>query len=335
MKKNYLSLLAFIAFSTLANAQITTIDFTDPSYDEANVQTDLNNHADWNSQSWYANGSNNRIGILKANYKVASLNTAIKNAAVGQIVSVKAQIQLGQNSEAFMEAESFVLMAFQATNAVTGSNNTNRDGVILKSSNAAGNEVSLGYQGAGGFSTNPAISQAAKDVYEVLMEITIGTDAASTVVKSRLKNLASNETSAVGSSIGINTTIYSALTGSTGAYLFFYTFNPFQGMAGTDYNINNIFVNKIEFGTTNNPSLGTAKYNAFEFTMFPNPVHETLFVSTEEPLEKVEIFNILGKLVLIQKNESNQMNVSSLSGGVYFAKLTSKNGVSTRKFIKN
>lgn len=50
-------------------------------------------------------------------------------------------------------------------------------------------------------------------------------------------------------------------------------------------------------------------------------------------LESVVVFNILGKELI--NDTTNSINVSSLSKGVYFIKVSDGVNYSTKKFIKN
>lgn len=51
-------------------------------------------------------------------------------------------------------------------------------------------------------------------------------------------------------------------------------------------------------------------------------------------VEKVMIYNSQGKLVAIETENLHQLDVSALSGGVYFLQIDSKQGRITKKFIK-
>lgn len=81
-------------------------------------------------------------------------------------------------------------------------------------------------------------------------------------------------------------------------------------------------------------TLSTDKFNSFEFKTYPNPVEDRLFISSKENIQSAEIFNLLGKKVLSLNNFENSINVSSLSKSVYILKLTSDQGVSTKRFVK-
>jgi hypothetical protein len=81
-------------------------------------------------------------------------------------------------------------------------------------------------------------------------------------------------------------------------------------------------------------TLSTDKFNSFEFNTYPNPVKDILFINSKENIQTAEVFNLLGKKVLSLNNIQGSIEVSSLSKSVYILKLTSENGVSTKRFVK-
>ncbi|MGJ8762290.1 MAG: T9SS type A sorting domain-containing protein, partial [Polaribacter sp.] len=81
----------------------------------------------------------------------------------------------------------------------------------------------------------------------------------------------------------------------------------------------------------------TAKVNSLQLEdvkVYPNPVENQLFFSAKETLNKVEIFNLLGKKVLSTTN-TKSIDVSSLSKSVYLVKISSNKGTATKKLVKN
>lgn len=67
-----------------------------------------------------------------------------------------------------------------------------------------------------------------------------------------------------------------------------------------------------------------------QFTIYPNPAANTLFIEGKNEIESVEIFDINAK-VLISKKGTKTVDVSKLSAGFYFIRL---NNTETFKFIK-
>jgi len=77
-------------------------------------------------------------------------------------------------------------------------------------------------------------------------------------------------------------------------------------------------------------------FSADVFSVYPNPVSNTLFISSENTLIKsLSVYSVLGeKVIKVNTNEFNSLDVSSLSEGLYFLKITTSEGKSIQKFIK-
>lgn len=75
-----------------------------------------------------------------------------------------------------------------------------------------------------------------------------------------------------------------------------------------------------------------------DFKIYPNPTLEILTIEFEnlndEPL--VSIINTLGEIVLSEKQDVSQssFNIKHLKSGIYYIKVETKNGWTTKKFIK-
>ena len=70
-------------------------------------------------------------------------------------------------------------------------------------------------------------------------------------------------------------------------------------------------------------------------SLFSNSVvNGKVYISTKEDLEKeITIFDVLGKKVLQTQLSSRELNVSSLSPGVYIIKINENQATATRKLI--
>jgi hypothetical protein len=68
--------------------------------------------------------------------------------------------------------------------------------------------------------------------------------------------------------------------------------------------------------------------------LYPNPVHEVLTINSEIPLNRVEIYSLLGKKVTEVKSHFDAIQVNNLSNGIYILKIDSDKGSATRKLIK-
>ncbi|WP_264558872.1 T9SS type A sorting domain-containing protein [Flavobacterium sp. N2270] len=89
-------------------------------------------------------------------------------------------------------------------------------------------------------------------------------------------------------------------------------------------------VNTIAALSTQNFEFGS------EFILYPNPAKDVLNIQSKNSLEiqSIEIYNLLGQVVLAVPNSSNAIDVSNLKTGTYFVKVNTSNGTSNNKFVK-
>lgn len=67
--------------------------------------------------------------------------------------------------------------------------------------------------------------------------------------------------------------------------------------------------------------------------VYPNPTRNELNLSLDN-ISRVEIYDILGKIILSEEHPAAKINVSSLNQGAYFIKIYTDNVCYTEKFIK-
>lgn len=107
----------------------------------------------------------------------------------------------------------------------------------------------------------------------------------------------------------------------------------YQSIQGGGYNGSNGYWN-IDTVTFSYNTLSSKENKISGLKLYPNPVKNTLFITSDSfATKQVEIFNILGKSVLNSKVLNNTINVSSLSKGIYVAKITEEGKTVTRKII--
>ncbi len=82
--------------------------------------------------------------------------------------------------------------------------------------------------------------------------------------------------------------------------------------------------------------LSTTSNEIVTASIYPNPATNVLNVNAISQISEVEISNLLGQSMGIQKVKSNnaQIDISSLSAGTYFVRVTIDNASSVYKFIK-
>lgn len=318
-----------LAFAVVfaSNAQVFSSDFTEASYDDPAAEALLNDHADWLSEGgWQAAAGTDRILLNNANWRKVILNTPL-TASSGDFVSAKLSVIFGRDTQAFAGGGDMAFFGFKLNNDL--SSFAEREGVkvALNGSNLEFQSQSDNGQGgqrpANGSGQFPsAISVAANvDVaYEVIIEIGVGADAATSTLSARVDG------GTIGSVTGIDPELYAGITGSG---IYFWTW----GYQWNGTGINAIFFDSLIVNNTGT-ALSTNKNNAFEFAMYPNPVENELKINTKESIQKLQIFDLLGREVLAKTNVFDAVNVSSLRKAMYVIKLTSANGVSTKRFIK-
>ena len=86
-------------------------------------------------------------------------------------------------------------------------------------------------------------------------------------------------------------------------------------------------------------STGISQNEKQNFSLYPNPVSQTLCIQFQSliPFAEINVLNVLGETILKQKlNNSNiaNFNVASLASGIYFLQIKSNNKLFSQKFIK-
>lgn len=105
-----------------------------------------------------------------------------------------------------------------------------------------------------------------------------------------------------------------------------------------DNNSNQIVYSDGQFGAQFNyyiyaDSPSAIEENMNELSIYPNPTNNLLNIQSSTQIQSVEVLNIQGQLV-IKEGNVNQINVSSLTNGVYMIRIATDNGVKVQKFVK-
>ena len=102
----------------------------------------------------------------------------------------------------------------------------------------------------------------------------------------------------------------------------------------TQFSINSPLIESYKpvWGTCT--SLGIDDLNQLDISIYPNPTSDTVNIDSSSSQLKVVVFDILGKQVLNKPN-TNSVDVSSLSKGAYFIKVSDGIKSSTKRFVKN
>jgi hypothetical protein len=100
------------------------------------------------------------------------------------------------------------------------------------------------------------------------------------------------------------------------------------------FNSNGKVVERALKVTSITSTLATAEVKKIEFSIYPNPVTDLLYIKTQEKVVNVALYDVSGKLLNIQYN-NGQVNVSMLPKGMYILKATTDKAVYQQKLIKN
>jgi hypothetical protein len=99
---------------------------------------------------------------------------------------------------------------------------------------------------------------------------------------------------------------------------------------------NSVYVDSMVFDNVVPSALGTAEFENTTNTisLYPNPAHEVLNISSTNSITKIEVYDMQGRNVASNNNASN-VNVEGLVKGVYIVKVMQENGsVVAKQFIK-
>ncbi|WP_347219598.1 DUF5074 domain-containing protein [Chryseobacterium sp.] len=100
------------------------------------------------------------------------------------------------------------------------------------------------------------------------------------------------------------------------------------------FNSNGKVVERTLTVNSTTSTLATAEAKKIEFSIYPNPVTDILYIKTQEKLVSVAVYDTSGKLINTQYN-NGQVNVSMLPKGMYILKATTDKAVYQQKLIKN
>lgn len=82
-------------------------------------------------------------------------------------------------------------------------------------------------------------------------------------------------------------------------------------------------------------TLNQQEFDDFPNFTFTNPSHDFISIASDTTIDKVEIFNLIGNKVITQTLNTNQIDVSSLSKGMYLLVVYSEHKKGIKKIIIN
>ena len=90
---------------------------------------------------------------------------------------------------------------------------------------------------------------------------------------------------------------------------------------------------ELEYDISSCTSLSIADVMVSEVTVYPNPTKDILNIDTAHQVDKIDIYNILGEIVLTD-NKTSRIDVSNLSDGIYTLKIESNRNSIFKRIIK-
>jgi len=121
------------------------------------------------------------------------------------------------------------------------------------------------------------------------------------------------------------------------AYIEGQTGNPAAQIGGVNFysidNNNNFYVDDFKLI---DGAGSTVDFGANSFRIYPNPVVNVLNISSNEVVEKVAVYNVIGQLVnqVAPKTASPTIDFSTMKSGVYFVEVTINGQSQTVKIVK-
>ena len=121
---------------------------------------------------------------------------------------------------------------------------------------------------------------------------------------------------------------YIHTSGYTGSSLYLRDLDLISGSEGIAVGENGTIIHFQD----NTDYTGINENSNLMFSLFPNPATSQLTIATKESIKNVRIFGINGNLV--QTETTNSFSIETLPVGIYFATISTENGIQTERFVK-
>jgi hypothetical protein len=70
-----------------------------------------------------------------------------------------------------------------------------------------------------------------------------------------------------------------------------------------------------------------------DLRMYPNPASDILHFTTAQPLDKLELYDLQGKLIILETRQTNMLDITAVNPGLYLVKVYVGEMVVTRKVV--
>lgn len=147
-------------------------------------------------------------------------------------------------------------------------------------------------------------------------------------------NVGSSLPSNIGVTTNINPFVLVNLPPSYGCYVFFV-----RSLCSTTDMSSWVAIGTAGCSTEVNNYLATLSNNSFLFNdskviVFPNPSNSFIQIKSASTVDKLTVFDSLGKVVPLQTQNNNEINVENLANGIYFIEILTDNETIYKKFVK-
>jgi len=78
---------------------------------------------------------------------------------------------------------------------------------------------------------------------------------------------------------------------------------------------------------------GLAEIKASNISVYPNPAKHYLYIKSDKPIKKIEIYNQSGACVLMNESVMEKLDISRLANGAYLARIYVNGGAATKKIV--
>jgi len=97
-----------------------------------------------------------------------------------------------------------------------------------------------------------------------------------------------------------------------------------------DYQTKEVF--QAGSNSTNSVGLPNVETKDNRIAVYPNPVRNLLNIQSQNNVQRIEIFNLMGQKVI--DTHDTEINTSDLTSGVYVVRVATDKGIATSKFVK-
>ena len=110
-----------------------------------------------------------------------------------------------------------------------------------------------------------------------------------------------------------------------------WTYSSNDGDISGNHDSGDIWVVKLT-----SEALGIPEYTNNDFEIYPNPAFESLFLKTNNAIISIEITDLAGKIVKVEKSnlDCNPIRLDDLDQGFYILRATTEKKKYTKKFVK-